>query len=81
MAFDLVQIRLRAEEKEYKNDKFRLFLKSKCHLKSEEIDERVFASIRRCGPESIVPNAPTAAGKCTQLSPKRKSTGWRAVSP
>jgi uncharacterized protein len=47
MAFDLVQIRLRAQEKENENDRFRLFLKSKCHLNPEEIDERVFAATRR----------------------------------
>lgn len=47
MAFDLVQIRLQAEEKEDENDRFRLFLKSKCHLKPEEIDECVFAATRR----------------------------------
>jgi uncharacterized protein len=47
MAFDLVQIRLQAKEKEDENDRFRLFLKSKCHLKPEEIDERVFAATRR----------------------------------
>ncbi len=47
MAFDLVQIRLQAEKKEDENDRFRLFLKTKCRLKPEEIDERVFAATRR----------------------------------
>src|SRR5256885_16560752 len=47
MAFDLVQIRRKAEEKDDENNRFRLFLKSKCHLKPEEIDERVFAATRR----------------------------------
>jgi Fe-S-cluster containining protein len=47
MAFDLVQIRLLAEKKEDENDRFRLFLKTKCRLKPEEIDERVFAATRR----------------------------------
>jgi Fe-S-cluster containining protein len=47
MAFDLVQIRRKAEEKDDENNRFRLFLKSKCHLKAEEIDERVFAATRR----------------------------------
>jgi Fe-S-cluster containining protein len=47
MAFDLVQIRLLAEKKEDENEKFLLFLKTKCRLKSEEIDERVFAATHR----------------------------------
>ena len=47
MAFDLIQIRQQAEKKEYENDSFRLFLKTKCRLNLEEIDERVFAATRR----------------------------------
>ncbi len=47
MAFDLVQIRTQAEKKEDENHKFRLFLKTKCRLEPEEIDERVFAATRR----------------------------------
>jgi uncharacterized protein len=47
MAFDLVQIRERAEEKEDENYKFRQFLKTKCNLEPDEIDGRVFASTRR----------------------------------
>ena len=47
MAFDLIQIRLQAEKKEDENDRFRIFLKTKCGLKPEEIDERVFAATRR----------------------------------
>jgi Fe-S-cluster containining protein len=46
MTFDLVQIRTQAEEKENENDRFRQFLKGKCDLESEEIDERVFAATR-----------------------------------
>jgi hypothetical protein len=47
MAFDLVQIREQAHAKEDENDKFRRFLKTKCHLDPEEIDTRVFAATRR----------------------------------
>ncbi|HET8891948.1 MAG TPA: YkgJ family cysteine cluster protein [Candidatus Angelobacter sp.] len=46
MAFDLVQIRTQAEKKEDENYSFRRFLKGKCHLEPEEIDERVFAATR-----------------------------------
>jgi uncharacterized protein len=47
MAFDLVQIRAQAKEKEDENYKFRRFLKTKCNLDSEEIDSRVFGATRR----------------------------------
>jgi hypothetical protein len=47
MAFDLVQIRERAQGKEEENSRFRLFLKTKCNLGPEEIDDRVFAATRR----------------------------------
>jgi Fe-S-cluster containining protein len=47
MAFDLVQIRTQAEKKEDGNYRFRQFLKFECNLKTEEIDERVFAATRR----------------------------------
>lgn len=47
MAFDLVQIREQAKEKEDENYRFRQFLKFKCNLEPEEIDERVFAATRR----------------------------------
>ncbi len=47
MAFDLVQIRTQAEKKEDENYRFRQFLKTKCSLRSEKIDERVFVATRR----------------------------------
>jgi Fe-S-cluster containining protein len=47
MAFDLVQIREQAKEKEDENYRFRQFLKTKCHLDPEEIDSRVFAATRQ----------------------------------
>ena len=47
MAFDLVQIRERAEEKADENYKFRQFLKTKCNLEPDEIDRRVFTITRR----------------------------------
>src|SRR5690349_4747717 len=47
MAVDLVQIRGLAERKQDENSRFRLFLKTKCNLKPDEIDRRVFAATRR----------------------------------
>jgi Fe-S-cluster containining protein len=46
MAFDLVQIREMAKEKEDENWRFRRFLKD-CDLSSKEIDRHVFALTRR----------------------------------
>jgi Fe-S-cluster containining protein len=46
MAVDLVQIRQKAESKEDENFRFRRFLKTKCNLKPDEIDRRVFAATR-----------------------------------
>jgi hypothetical protein len=80
MAYDLVQIREQAKEKEDENYRFRRFLKTKCNLEPEEIDERVFATTIACGPESTAPNAPTAARRCILPSAKRRSTGWPAAS-
>ena len=47
MAFDLVQIRTQATAKEDENYKFRQFLKSRCRLGPEQVDEHVFAATRR----------------------------------
>jgi len=47
MAFDLVQIREQAAAKEDENWRFRAFLKTRCRLEPEEIDERVFEATRR----------------------------------
>lgn len=47
MAFDLVQISQLAEKKSDENYRFRQFLKTKCHLNPDEIDQRVFATTRR----------------------------------
>lgn len=47
MALDLVQIRTQATAKEDENWRFRAFLKGKCRLRPEQIDERVFAATRR----------------------------------
>jgi uncharacterized protein len=47
MEHDLVQIRSQAEVKEKENYRFRAFLKGKCRLEPEQIDERVFAATRR----------------------------------
>jgi len=46
MAFDLVQIRELAREKENENYRFRAFLKSDCELDPEEVDRQVFATTR-----------------------------------
>jgi uncharacterized protein len=47
MEHDLVQIRSQAELKEDENYRFRAFLKGKCRLHPEQIDEHVFAATRR----------------------------------
>jgi hypothetical protein len=47
MAFDLVHLRALAQEKEDENWRFRQFLKVRCDLESEEIDQRVAAATER----------------------------------
>jgi hypothetical protein len=47
MAFDLVQLRALAREKEDENWRFRQFLKGWCDLEPKEIDHRVAASTER----------------------------------
>jgi hypothetical protein len=47
MQQNLVQIRSQAELKEEENYKFRAFLKGKCKVEPEQIDERVFVATRR----------------------------------
>jgi uncharacterized protein len=44
---DLVQIRTLAEKKEDENFRFRTFLKTRCNLEPDEIDQRVFETTRR----------------------------------
>ena len=44
---DLVQIRKLGEEKEEENFRFRQFLKTRCNLEPDEVDERVFEITRR----------------------------------
>jgi uncharacterized protein len=44
---DLVQIRKSGEEKEEENIRFRQFLKTRCNLEPDEIDQRVFEITRR----------------------------------
>jgi hypothetical protein len=47
MAVDLVQIRTLAGEKEDENFRFRFFLKTRCKLEPDEIDNQVFETTRR----------------------------------
>ena len=47
MTPDLVQIRTLAEKKENENSRFRQFLKTRCNLEPDEIDQRVFETTRR----------------------------------
>ncbi len=47
MAFDLIQMRERAEEKADENWRFRTFLKGECDLDPDEIDRLVFETTRR----------------------------------
>jgi len=46
VAVDLVQIRQLAARKEDQNLRFRQFLKTRCSLKPDEIDQRVFETTR-----------------------------------
>jgi Fe-S-cluster containining protein len=63
---DLVQIRERAEEKEDENYRFRQFLKSRCNVEPEEIDQRVFAATRRIWAGI---DCTTCANCCRQVKP------------
>jgi Fe-S-cluster containining protein len=47
VAIDLVQIRQLAARKEDQNLRFRQFLKTRCTLNADEIDQRVFKTTRR----------------------------------
>src|SRR5215472_19368026 len=47
MGLDLVQIRTLAERKEDENFKFHRFLKTRCKLEPDEIDQRVFETTKR----------------------------------
>jgi Fe-S-cluster containining protein len=47
MAYDLVQLRVLAQEKEDENWKFRQFLKTRCNLEPAQIDRRVFEETER----------------------------------
>jgi uncharacterized protein len=47
MALDLVQIRALAERKADENVRFRQFLKTRCDLEADKIDQRVFETTRR----------------------------------
>jgi hypothetical protein len=58
MALDLAQIRALAETKEDENARFRQFLKTRCNLEPEQIDQRVFETT-----ESTALPVATAAGR------------------
>lgn len=47
MASDLVQLRVLAQRKEDENWRFRQFLKTRCDLEPEQIDQRVFEATER----------------------------------
>ncbi len=66
MAVDLVQIRALAEKKEDENDGFRLFLKTRCNLEPEEIDERAFEITRRVWAGF---DCTTCANCCQEIKP------------
>ncbi len=66
MTYDLIQIRQQAEEKEDENYRFRQFLKNKCNLDPEEIDQRVFAATRRIWAGI---DCTTCANCCRQVNP------------
>lgn len=66
MAVDLVQIRALAEKKEDENNRFRLFLKTRCNLDPDEIDQRVFEATRRVWAGI---NCTTCANCCREMQP------------
>jgi hypothetical protein len=66
MAFDLVQIRTLAQEREDENWRFREFLKFRCNLGSEELDRRVFETTRRVWAGI---DCTTCANCCRELKP------------
>jgi uncharacterized protein len=63
---DLVQIRTLAESKADENSRFRLFLKTRCKLDPDEIDQRVFETTRRVWAGI---DCTTCANCCRELTP------------
>src|SRR6266498_5620341 len=66
MAFDLVQIRGMAEQKEDENIRFRQFLKTRCILERDKLDLLVFETTRRVWAEI---DCTTCANCCRQVQP------------
>jgi uncharacterized protein len=66
MALDLVQIRELAERKEDENSRFRQFLKTRCNLEPDEIDQRVFEITRRVWAGI---DCTTCANCCREMKP------------
>src|SRR5258707_9235158 len=66
MAVDLVQIRTLAEQKQDENFRFRLFLKTRCKLEPDDIDQRVFETARRAGAGI---DCTTCANCCREVRP------------
>lgn len=66
MPFDLIQIRTQAAAKEDENYRFRRFLKARCRLQPEEIDERVFAATQRVWAEI---DCTKCANCCKEVKP------------
>jgi len=66
MALDLVQIRALAERKEDENSRFCHFLKTRCNLEPDEIDQRVFETTRRVWAGI---DCTTCANCCREMKP------------
>ena len=66
MTPDLVQIRALAEKKENENSRFRQFLKARCNLEPDEIDQRVFETTRRVWAGI---DCTTCANCCREMKP------------
>lgn len=66
MAIDLVQIRTLAKAKEDENLRFRQFLKLRCKLDPDQIDQRVFETTRRVWAEI---DCTTCANCCRAVRP------------
>lgn len=66
MASDLVQLRVLAQRKEDENWGFRQFLKTRCKLEPEEIDQRVYAETERVWAGI---DCTTCANCCREIKP------------
>jgi hypothetical protein len=77
MALDLVQIRELAGRKEEENSRFRQFLKFRCKLEPDEIDQRVFETTKRVW---VGIDCTTCANCCRETKPTFSEEEVRRVA-